>query len=890
MKHAVRKELQAMRSNNPAGPRVDLSLFMTLLLAICMASINPSVAKAAEDAWYIEPMESEEVGPVSNDKTEKVAEGASELGEDDASKPPSATSDDDQLALSEEIRGGDVISLSAEASSATEMVFRDGMAQPVFKYSDARADGYTNANSELWRFCVYVESDYDTDLDGKCDLVKVYVQIPRAAVQSGKSGWKAPVLYEARPYNGGMATELNDVLGFASPELDDAAFAKKPAKRVARSSMSTSQLALDTKRSNPQVWDYSIPKVDGHLPENFRFYDYYLVRGYAIVQTAGPGSYGSEGLVCTGTQMERDAFAGVIEWICGKRAAFADKEGTISVSASDWASGKVGMIGHSYAGSVAYEVATTGVEGLETIIPEAGPSSWYSYVNSQGICTEKTKSYDYMNFISTTCTSRLAFNDGEDPGYRNALERYKQYRSFVRNQQVQLQGDFGPFWEAREWSTKKDGINASALIVAGLNDDNVTTRQSDYLRDAILASGQNAKVIFHQNAHGLPFDQDDAVDLGMGRHTYAEWVNLWLAHELCDVSNDVDSMSDFLVQSNVDGSFYESEAWNDGAAVTLRPNGEGEVTVCAKGASYDNASLLQKTFTGKQSENAALWSLDVGEQFTIAGKIPVHVRAKVDNVGEGDKMMCAVLVDAADAPFATYAMGAMPQTETVRERDESKGPADAYSTVSWKQVQASRKIVTFGRMDLRNPEAGYDPASATKRGQPIEANVYYDYTIWLDPTYYTVQAGHRLELYIVPFCGFAGKSEVAGEDVTPLMAEASGTAAMNLNQDYTITIQNDTSIASVPTTKKVTDQDSNVPDDETGDKGDSSDPVSDPAPVLDSSSTDEPTRQQTASTGSLPRTGDDSHMGAPVVLAIASIVVACAATLVRVRVTRGRGR
>jgi hypothetical protein len=40
--------------------------------------------------------------------------------------------------------------------------------------------------------------------------------------------------------------------------------------------------------------------------------------------------------------MERDAFAGVIEWICGKRAAFADKEGTISVSASDWASGKVG--------------------------------------------------------------------------------------------------------------------------------------------------------------------------------------------------------------------------------------------------------------------------------------------------------------------------------------------------------------------------------------------------------------------------------------------------------------------------------------------------------------------------------------------------------------------
>lgn len=93
----------------------------------------------------------------------------------------------------------------------------------------------------------------------------------------------------------------------------------------------------------------------------------------------------------------------------------------------------------------------------------------------------------------------------------------------------------------------------------------------------------------------------------------------------------------------------------------MRPNGGGEVTISAKGASYDNASLLEKTFTGKQSENAALWSLGVGEQFTIAGKIPVQVRAKVDNVGEGDNMMSAVLVDAADAPFATYAMGAMPR-------------------------------------------------------------------------------------------------------------------------------------------------------------------------------------------------------------------------------------
>ena len=132
-------------------------------------------------------------------------------------------------------------------------------------------------------------------------------------------------------------------------------------------------------------------------------------------------------------------------------------------------------------------------------------------------------------------------------------------------------------------------------------------------------------------------------------------------------------------------------------------------------------------------------------------------------------------------------------------------------TVNWKQVKASRKIVTFGRMDLRNPEAGYDSASATERDEPIKANTYYDYTIWLDPTYYTVQAGHRLELYIVPFCGYSEESELSGEDTNSLVAEAAD-AAMDLDQAYTITIQSDKSSASLPTTEKADDRSSVAPE------------------------------------------------------------------------------
>ncbi len=51
---------------------------------------------------------------------------------------------------------------------------------------------------------------------------------------------------------------------------------------------------------------------------------------------------------------------------------------------ADWSSGNVAMTGVSYGGTLPFEVATTGVKGLKTIIPVAGIASWYDYTNSQG--------------------------------------------------------------------------------------------------------------------------------------------------------------------------------------------------------------------------------------------------------------------------------------------------------------------------------------------------------------------------------------------------------------------------------------------------------------------------------------------------------------------------
>ena len=49
----------------------------------------------------------------------------------------------------------------------------NGTLMPVFTVSDLRAEDYTNEESDILRYCVYVETDNDTDNDGFADLVKV---------------------------------------------------------------------------------------------------------------------------------------------------------------------------------------------------------------------------------------------------------------------------------------------------------------------------------------------------------------------------------------------------------------------------------------------------------------------------------------------------------------------------------------------------------------------------------------------------------------------------------------------------------------------------------------------------------------------------------------------
>lgn len=207
-------------------------------------------------------------------------------------------------------------------------LFVDGVAQPIFPYTSGvpTEDGYSNVNSDIIRYSVYVETNYDTDGDGKLDLVKALVQLPRAAAE-GK--YKAAAIYDARPYitgctDNGKARGIDYTKGDQKYNLDN--LYVQPAAREAQGTANTMDTA---KKAKAEEWYYlspyeSSPKYPFYDYEDLDWYDYFLVRGYAAIEVGGLGTLGSEGLETCGADVETDAFKCVIEWLTGDRAAYTD--------------------------------------------------------------------------------------------------------------------------------------------------------------------------------------------------------------------------------------------------------------------------------------------------------------------------------------------------------------------------------------------------------------------------------------------------------------------------------------------------------------------------------------------------------------------------------------
>ena len=620
-------------------------------------------------------------------------------------------------------------------------LFLNGRAQPIFPYTTGKKEDqdYKYEDSQIVRFPVYVETDYDTDADGKPDLVKAIVQLPKAVAQGD---FKAATILEARPYVAGTLDENYVTLESLGLPTDGSYDMKKlhsqPAKRQPVSSETTVEAAKKAKASD---WYYYSPYEYIYDYEDLNWYDYFLVRGYAFISSAGLGTKGSEGFNTTGSDLEINAFKNIIEWVNGKRKAYTDKTSNVEIKA-DWATGNVAMTGLSWAGTTTFGVAATGVEGLKTIVPAAGIASWYDYFNSQGTQFGNAP-YSDLSWLSLYVSTRMLDQDD----WAGIWQNYSNYINQLNKDQYAHDRNYSDVWKERDYTLHPENLKTSALIVHGLNDDNVKTKHFELMYDALKKAGQDVKLYLHQGDHVYPAAMSRGYGITANGQDFYDLLNTWLTHYLYGVDNHVESLPAVLAQNNYDPSKWTSyDNWKSSQRLFLNASSKRlEETISSDYAAAGVEIANRNETVSKASSKANLTFVsDVTEDTTIKGHIPVHFKAALAK-GQGKNFQInALLVDVADEDFDVVGNGSVKQDKT----------ADAFwmgsnlsnlSVAEYETIKTKYKVIAKGWINLANPESGYDSASSRASIEP-KVGEYHYYTVYLQPNLYTVKKGHKLAL------------------------------------------------------------------------------------------------------------------------------------------------
>jgi X-Pro dipeptidyl-peptidase len=339
-------------------------------------------------------------------------------------------------------------------------------AHPVFENGEAQIVPAFENKDDWIRHDLWVETEFDTDGDQKPDRMHVAVTRPK---QTDTEGLKLPVVYETSPYYAGTAGFPDGMFWDVKHELGEV-----PKKRV-----------------HPEV------KRRGERPiiSNSQIKTW-VPRGYIVVHSSSPGTGLSQGSPTVGGDNESLAPKAVIEWLCGRGNGYTTPDGNETVEAF-WSTGKVGMTGTSYNGTLPLAAATTGVEGLEAIIPVAPNTSYYHYYRSNGLVRSPG---GYLGEDIDVLYDFIHSGDESKRAHNNAMVRDKEMIEGMDR----ISGDMNEFWEGRDYLNDMGPMKAALLMSHGFNDWNVMPEHSYRIYAAAKEKGIPAQIYYHQNGHGGP--------------------------------------------------------------------------------------------------------------------------------------------------------------------------------------------------------------------------------------------------------------------------------------------------------------------------------------------------------------------------------------------------
>jgi len=556
---------------------------------------------------------------------------------------------------------------TARGEKATEdkepaaAVIEEGEAQIVKRFEDP----------DMWiRHDLWVETEFDSDGDGKLDRMHVDVTRQR---QTDTEKLKVPVIYSTSPYYAGTSGQGQDDFWDTRQELG-----VEPIKR---------------KESPPINRNGERPIISKSFVKEW------VPRGFAVVHSSSPGTGLSQGCPTVGADNESLAPKAVIDWLNGRATGYTTPDGNEEVLAY-WSTGKVGMAGTSFDGTLALAAATTGVEGLEAIIPVAPNTSYYHYYRSNGLIRSPG------GYIGEDIDVLYDYINSGDEARRDYCDCEVRDKEMLQNFD-RVTGDYNEFWAGRDYLNDLAHVKAAVLMSHGFNDWNVMPEHSFRIYQALKEKGVPVHIYYHQGGHG--------------GEPPMKMMNRWFTRYLYGVDNGVDEENRaWIVRENDDRS--EPTSYKD----YPNPDAEPVKLFLTRGAPERGGLSISKD--SKQGRETLV------DNFSFSGEV----------LSQAEWTNHRLIYVTPELKRSVHLSG----IASISIKLASNKPAANLSvwlvSLPWKNgnnVKITENIITRGWADPQN-------SRSIRKSKPLVPGKFYKLTFDLQPDDQVIPAGQQIGLMI----------------------------------------------------------------------------------------------------------------------------------------------
>lgn len=573
----------------------------------------------------------------------------------------------------------------------------------------------TFTSHDAIREVVYVESRVDTDKDGLPDLVKVSIIRPRYE-------GKIPAVMTASPYHQGTNDKASDkALYNMNVDLE--------VKEPHTIQVEVPQLELVDPVGSAELVDEAEETLT-HINSSYTLNDYLLPRGYANLYVSGVGTKDSQGLMTNGNYQQIEAYKNVIDWLNGRCRAFTDHTRKRQVKA-DWSNGKVATTGISYLGTMSNGLATTGVDGLEVIIAEAGISSWYNYYRENGLVTSPGgyPGEDFDSLAELTYSRNLL---GGDYLHHNAAHQAD--LDIVKKELDRASGDYNQFWHDRNYLLQADNVKAEVVFTHGSQDWNVKPLHVFNMFQALPANIK--KHLFYHNGAHVYLNNWQSID-------FRESMNALLSKKLLGYNSSYELPTVIWQDNTGEQSWTFLDDFGNQTAQRTFSLGDGEKVIQNRYETedYERYGKAYPTFlTDLYQDKAQQVTIDlpIEEDLHLNGKARLHLRLH-SSTNKG--LLSAQLMELGNKKY----LQPYPAVLSVRTLDNGRyHMLDNLTELPFKE--AGQRVITKGYLNLQN-------RNDLLQVESVSPGEWMEFDFDLQPTIYKLEKGAtlRLVLYTTDF-------------------------------------------------------------------------------------------------------------------------------------------